>query len=83
MSTKPRRASATSIATNPGHPGWPVLEAQGLTLDKIKVLAELLANSAVDSEDSNVLADVIIDLLATAEAQRNAALDTLRSDAAG
>jgi hypothetical protein len=63
--------------TAPSHPAWALLEAQGLDLEKIRVLAEFIACDDSDG-DMNVLADCILDVVARAERQRMLALDTLR-----
>ena len=63
----------------PHHPAWPILETQGLALEQIKVLAEFIACHEDGDGDMNVLADVILDIVAKAERQRFAALDTLRT----
>src|SRR4029450_11544537 len=59
----------------------PILEDQGLALEKINVLARLIANSDGDGA-LNVLPACILDGLVAAEARRTEALETRRGGGA-
>lgn len=63
------------------HPAWDILEAQGVALEKIKVLAEFIVDGVGDGA-KNVLADIILDVVEEAESSRSMALNTLRTGGA-
>lgn len=62
---------------DPQHPAWCILETQGLALERIRVLAEFIANGEDGDGDMNVLADIILEMVERAERQRGLALQTL------
>ena len=73
---------ATPLTPVPEHRHvWNMLEAQGLELEKVRVLAELIIEKE-DDDTLSTLAACLLDAVESAEKDRTMALDTLRPDVA-
>jgi hypothetical protein len=80
--TRLHRTNATPLKPVPDHhPSWTILETQGLELEKVRVLAELIIEKETD-DDLSTLAACLLDAVTAAERERTMALDALRPDVA-